>query len=100
MEHTLTFTRFHVASGFGAPKDFYDHLKSAFEVLYEEGMQGMPKMMTIGLHCRISGKPARFQALKLFVELISGKPGVWIATRTQIAEHFREKFPYRKGHLA
>lgn len=80
--------------------DFYDHLKSAFDVLYEEGLEGMPKMMTIGLHCRITGKPARLLPLKRFVEYITGKPGVWVATRTQIAEHFREKFPYKKGQLA
>lgn len=92
--------KFHVASGFSAPMDFYDHLKNAFDVLYEEGKEGMPKMMTIGLHCRITGKPARFLPLKRFVEYISGKSDVWIATRTQIAEHFREKFPYKKGSLA
>ena len=57
-------------------------------------------MMTIATHCRCIGKPGRFQALKKIVEYISQKEGVWVATRTQIAEHFREKFPYQKGHLA
>jgi len=89
--------KFGVATGFGAPMDFYDHVKSAFDMLYEEGCEGMPKMMTVGLHCRVAGKPARFAALKKFVEYISSKEGVWVATRTQIAEHFREQFPYRKG---
>jgi peptidoglycan/xylan/chitin deacetylase (PgdA/CDA1 family) len=60
----------------------------------------MPKMMTIGLHCRCIGKPARAAALKKFVEYIETKEGVWVATRTQIAEHFREKFPYQKGKRA
>ncbi|KAK0644770.1 Chitin deacetylase 1 [Lasiodiplodia hormozganensis] len=92
--------KFNVPTGFSAPMDFYDHVKGAFDVLYEEGSEGMPKMMTVGLHCRCIGKPARFAALKKFVEYISEKEGVWVATRTQIAEHFREKFPYRKGHLA
>jgi hypothetical protein len=57
-------------------------------------------MMTIALHCRCIGKPGRFQALKKIVDYIAGKEGVWVATRTQIAEHFREKFPYQKGYLA
>jgi len=57
-------------------------------------------MMTIGLHCRIVGRPGRSKALQDFVEYISKKEGVWVATRTQIAETFREQFPYRRGHLA
>ncbi len=57
-------------------------------------------MMTIALHCRCIGKPGRFMALKRIVEYIASKENVWVATRTQIAEHFREKFPYQKGHLA
>lgn len=87
-------------TGFGSPTDFYDHVKGAFDVLYEEGEEGMPKMMTIATHCRCIGKPGRFSALKKIVEYISSKPDVWVATRTQIAEHFREKFPYEKGYLA
>ena len=70
--------KFHVAgSGFRGPAGFYDHLKNAFDVLYEEGEAGMPKMMTIGLHCRIVGRPGRFGALKKFAEYISQKEGVW-----------------------
>jgi hypothetical protein len=57
-------------------------------------------MMTIALHCRCIGKPGRFQALKKIVDYIASKEGVWVATRTQIAEHFRENFPYKKGYLA
>ena len=92
--------KFHIASGFNSPDEFFNYLKSAFDVLYEEGTAGAPKMMTIGLHCRIVGKPARFAALKRFVEYIEAREGVWVATRTQIAEHFREKFPYRRGQRA
>lgn len=93
--------KFHTAgSGFRDPQGFYDHLKNAFDVLYEEGEEGAPKMMTIGLHCRIIGRPGRFQALKDFVDYISKKEGVWVATRTEIAEAFREQFPYKKGQLA
>lgn len=92
--------KFSIPTGFHSPTDFYEHVKGAFDVLYEEGLEGSPKMMTIALHCRCMGKPARFAALKELVEYIASKEGVWVATRTQIAEHFRAKFPYKKGHRA
>ncbi|SMR63251.1 unnamed protein product [Zymoseptoria tritici ST99CH_3D1] len=93
--------KFHTAgSGFTEPTGFYDHLKNAFDVLYEEGEEGMPKMMTIGLHCRIIGRPGRLAALRDFVNYISKKEGVWVATRTEIAEAFKAKHPYKKGQLA
>jgi peptidoglycan/xylan/chitin deacetylase (PgdA/CDA1 family) len=57
-------------------------------------------MMTVGLHCRIVGRPGRFGALKKFVEYISQKEGVWVATRSEIADAFRKEYPYRKGYLA
>lgn len=69
-------------------------------MLYEEGEEGSPKMMTIGLHNRIIGRPGRFKALQDFVEYISKKEGVWVATRTEIASAFAEQFPYQKGILA
>lgn len=93
--------KFHTAnSGFRDPAAFFTHLKNAFDVLYEEGQAGEPKMMTVGLHCRIIGRPGRFKALRDFVEYIEKKEGVWVATRTEIAEAFREQFPYKKGQLA
>ncbi|KAI9372840.1 hypothetical protein BJX61DRAFT_505466 [Aspergillus egyptiacus] len=93
--------KFHTAgSGFRDPQGFFDHMKNAFDVLYEEGEEGMPKMMTVGLHCRIIGRPGRFKALKDFVDYISKKEGVWVATRTEIAEAFRKEYPYKKGCLA
>ena len=87
-------------SGFRDPQGFYDHIKNAFDVLYEEGQEGMPKMMTIGLHCRIIGRPGRFKALADFIDYISKKEGVWVATRTEIAQAFKEQFPYKQGQLA
>jgi peptidoglycan/xylan/chitin deacetylase (PgdA/CDA1 family) len=93
--------KFHVVgSGFADPDGFYGHIKNAFDVLYEEGEKGMPKMMTIGLHCRIIGRPGRFGALKKFVEEIAQKEGVWVATRSEIAEAFRKEYPYKRGQLA
>jgi peptidoglycan/xylan/chitin deacetylase (PgdA/CDA1 family) len=87
-------------NGFAGPDDFLTYMKNAFNVLYEEGEEGAPKMMTIGLHCRIIGRPGRFNALKKFVEYISQKEGVWVATRTEIARSFRDQYPYRRGFLA
>lgn len=75
---------------------FSDYLKASFDTLYAEGVEGRPKMMTIGLHCRISGKPGRFSAVESFVKYILGKEDVWLTTRKEIALHWREKFPYRR----
>lgn len=93
--------KFHTqGTGFRSPGGFYEHIKNAFDVLYEEGEDGSPKMMTIGLHCRIIGRPGRFKALQDFVKYIAAKDGVWVATRTEIAQSFRDQFPYQKGRLA
>ncbi|EXJ96516.1 hypothetical protein A1O1_01642 [Capronia coronata CBS 617.96] len=93
--------KFHTAnSGFRDSTAFFTHLKNAFDILYEDGQAGQPKTMTIGLHCRIIGRPGRFKALRDFVEYIEKKEGVWVATRTEIAQSFREQFPYKKGQLA
>ncbi|KAF2815269.1 polysaccharide deacetylase [Mytilinidion resinicola] len=92
--------KFHViGSGFADPDGFFAHLKNAFDVLYEEGEKGMPKRMTVGLHCRIAGRPGRFGALKQFVDYLN-KKGVWVATRTEIAEAFKKEYPYKRGKLA
>ncbi|KAL4915375.1 hypothetical protein BDW62DRAFT_212733 [Aspergillus aurantiobrunneus] len=77
---------FHTAgSGFRDPDGLYAHLRNALDVLYEEGQEGMPKMMTVGLHCLD------------FVSYVAGKEGVWVAMRSEIAEVFRERYPYQRG---
>ena len=92
--------KFHTPTGFGGPGDFYDYLKNAFDVLYEEGKEGgNPKMMTVGLHCRIVGKPGRSAELKRFCEYVAQKEGVWVATREEIAREWREKRPYKVGEI-
>ena len=58
--------KFHSVNGFRDPQGFYNHLKNAFDVLYAEGEEGAPKMMTVGLHNRIIGRPGRFKALQDF----------------------------------
>ena len=88
--------KFSVSPGFSSPNAFFDYLKNAFDVLYEEGMDGSPKMMSIGLHCRIIGKPGRAAELKRFLEYVNSKEDVWVCTRKEIAEHWISEFPFQK----
>ncbi|KIV80980.1 hypothetical protein PV11_08435 [Exophiala sideris] len=89
--------KYQIAPGtWGSSGAFLEYLKSSFDVLYAEGLEGRPKMMTIGLHCRISGKPGRFAAVQSFVKYIEQQPDVWITTRKDIAMHWRTTFPYTR----
>ena len=74
------------------PSDFYEIMRSAFDQLYREGATH-PKMMSIGLHCRIVGKPARAVALRQFLEYAKSKPDVWFPRRIDIARWWMEKYP-------
>ena len=85
--------RFATNQGFNSGAQFFDYLKSAFDTLYEEG-ESQPKMMSVGLHCRIIGKPGRFQALKQFVEYAKSKQQVWFCRRADIAQHWYKHHPY------
>lgn len=88
--------KYQIAPGsWGSHTAFANYLKASFDYLYAEANDGMPKMMSIGLHCRISGKPGRAAAIQSFLEHIVDKPGVWFTTRKAIATHWREKFPYQ-----
>ena len=84
--------RFATAQGFNSGDQFYAYLKDTFDTLYEEGAD-TPKMMSIGLHCRLAGRPGRFAALKRFVDYACGHDNVWFCRRVDIARHWREKFP-------
>ncbi|EEB07889.1 chitin deacetylase Cda1 [Schizosaccharomyces japonicus yFS275] len=88
--------KFAVAPGFSTAEDFFTYARDAFDVIYEEGTAGTPKMITIGLHCRMIGRPGRFRGLQKLMAHIASKEGVWVATREQIAECWKSKFPYRK----
>lgn len=70
------------------PAQWLDYARRSFDQLYREGEEGNPKMMSLGLHLRIIGRPGRIWALEAFLKHVTAKPGVWIATRRQIAEHF------------
>ena len=78
--------------GMTKPSDFYEAARNTFDLLYQEGATH-PKMMSIGLHCRIIGRPSRAVALRQFLEYAKEKPGVWFAPRVDIARWWREKYP-------
>jgi len=85
--------RFATPQGFNSGTQFLDYLCDAFDTLYAEGEEGSAKMMSVGLHCRISGRPGRTAAVRRFIEYIQSKPDVWLATRLDIARHWRASFP-------
>lgn len=91
--------RFVTASGFANGEEFFQALKDSFDCLYREGEQGAPKMMSIGLHCRLVGQPGRFEGLKRFVDYIQGFEKIWIARRIDIANHWAEAHPYKAPRL-
>jgi urate oxidase len=91
--------RFTTSSGFANGEEYFQLLKDWFDTLYEEGEAGSPKMMTVGLHCRLVGQPGRFAGLKRFVDYIQSKQKVWIATRIDIARHWLATHPYVRPEL-
>ena len=85
--------RFAIQAGFASGNDFETMVKDAFDVLYEEGQAGVPKMLSVGLHCRLIGRPSRAAALRRVLEHFRSHDGVWFATRLQIAEHWAKEHP-------
>jgi len=83
--------RFATNQGFNTGDHFYSYLKDSFDALYEEG-KTHPKMMSVGLHCRIIGKPGRVQALKKFLNYIKKHKNVWICKRVDIAKHWIKNY--------
>ncbi len=84
--------RFATPQGFNTGEQFYTYLKDTFDVLYTEG-ETSPKMMSVGLHCRIAGRPGRFGALQRFLDYAQQHEKVWICRRADIARHWHERFP-------
>ena len=80
--------RFATPQGFNSGDQFSAYLKDSFDVLYREGGEGRAGMMSIGLHCRLVGRPGRAAALERFLDYVQGHDGVWVATRLAIAEHW------------
>lgn len=86
--------RFATPQGFNAGDQFYAYLRDSFDLLLEEGADGRPKMMSVGLHCRLVGRPGRAMALKRFLDHVRAQGDrVWIATRAQIAAHWAQTHP-------
>ncbi len=85
--------RFSVAPGWVTGQDFWTYLRDSFDVLYAEGQQGRPAMFTIGLHCRLIGRPGKIAGLKRFLDYIAEFPDVWIPRRIDIAEHWASTHP-------
>src|SRR5690606_20621658 len=91
--------RFAPARGFNSGDQFFAYLKDSFDTLYEEGKQGRGGMMSVGLHCRLIGRPGRAAALKRFIDYVKSHDKVWLPTRGQIAEHWRAEHSYRPAAL-
>jgi len=85
--------RFATPQGFNAGDQFFSYLKDSFDVLYTEG-QDRPKMLSIGLHCRLAGRPGRTAALQRFLDYVQSHDKVWLARRIDIARHWISEFPY------
>jgi allantoinase len=84
--------RFATAQGFNSGEQFYQYLCDSFDVLYAEGAKS-PKMMSVGLHCRLVGRPGRFRALQRFLDHVQAHPQVWICRRVDIARHWIDRHP-------
>ncbi|PSJ58343.1 allantoinase PuuE [Kumtagia ephedrae] len=91
--------RFAISAGFTNGDQFFAYLKDAFDALYAEGQAGRPKMMSIGLHCRLVGRPGRVLGLKRFIDYVKGHERVWLPRRIDIARHWRETHPYQAPAL-
>ena len=85
--------RFATPQGFNTGDQFFTYLKDSFDALYAEGEAGRAKMMSVGLHCRLIGRPGRAAALARFLDYVQAREAVWVARRADIAGHWRDHFP-------
>jgi allantoinase len=91
--------RFATVQGFNSGTQFFDYLQSAFDSLYAEGDPAgldAPKMLSVGLHCRLVGRPGRIAALERFLDYVGRHEQVWICRRVDIARHWAATHPYRQ----
>ena len=91
--------RFATAPGFNSGDEFFPYLKDSFDTLYAEGRAGRAPMMSVGLHCRLVGRPGRVAGLKRFIDYVKGHDKVWVARRIDIADHWRAHHPYEAPAL-
>jgi peptidoglycan/xylan/chitin deacetylase (PgdA/CDA1 family) len=85
--------RFATAQGFNTGEQFFAYLRDAFDTLYAEGDEA-PKMLSVGLHCRLVGRPARMAALAHFLDHVQSHERVWICRRVEIARHWIARHPF------
>ena len=85
--------RFATPQGFNSGDQFFAYLKDSFDLLYAEGVAGHPRMMSVGLHCRLAGRPGRAAALARFLDYVHGHDRVWVARRIDIARHWIATHP-------
>lgn len=85
--------RFATPQGFNTATQFFDYLRDSFDVLYAEGAD-TPRMMSIGMHARLLGRPGRFAALQRFLDHVARHERVWVCRRVDIARHWRERHPF------
>jgi OHCU decarboxylase len=91
--------RFAAIQGFNSGDQFFSYLKDAFDVLYAEGLAGSAKLLNIGLHCRLVGRPGRAASLQRFIDYVKSHDRVWIARRIDIAEHWKAIHSYKQQHF-
>jgi allantoinase len=85
--------RFNENSGFSTGDDFFAYMRDAFDVLYREGQRGGPKLLSIGLHDRLIGRPGRCKGLIKLLDYMRARDAVWFCTGADIAHHWRKHFP-------
>ena len=83
------------AQGFAQAEDFFIYLRDSFDALYAEGADS-PKMMSVGMHCRLLGRPGRIVALQKFMDHIERHDRVWVCRRIDVAQHWRQVHPYQE----
>ena len=91
--------RFSTAQGFNSGEQFFQYLKDTFDTLYMEG-ETAPKMMSVGLHCRLIGRPGRIAALRRFLDYVKQHDSVWLCRRIDIANHWHQHHPYQPNNAA
>jgi allantoinase len=90
--------RFSLPQGFSHGQEFFEYLRDAFDLMYSEGAE-RPAMMSVGMHCRLLGRPARFKALQMFLDHLEKHDRVWVCRRIDIANHWVRHHPYRSVNI-
>jgi allantoinase len=88
--------RFALPQGFSHADPFFEYLRDSFDTLYAEGDEA-PKMMSIGMHCRLLGRPGRITALQRFLDHVAQRDRVWVCRRIDVARHWKSVHPYQEG---